>query len=660
MTESSTEHQQLQRAQAQLAQQEKQIQRLQATITQQQHDINRLQQWLEGLKRDITDIYASVTWLIGDTAAKIILKLLRRPVGITARDHIDRILFSYHAWKETQQQQADLQTLPWHDTVEYHAWLKQYPLAAPAFNNTDLNSPTFHFIITCQHNTNLSATLDSIKNQSVPYWHAHVLLEENTHYPTTNPQITLYPHTDKNVFFHACLNQIKSGFIAAVHYGDCLHEHACAYLIQHHQKHPMQQMIYTDEDKMTAQGHRFDPYFKPDWSPDLYYSQYYIQHLCCYAVPVVKRWQGNEAQELFYALSLHCIETIEPEMIGHISTVLYHRHEENENLQNPARETLLTQHFQRQACAVKIHCHQTQQFHLRYPLPDNPPLVSIIIPTRDRVELLKTTITGLLTKTDYPNIEIIIMDNGSIEKATLAYFSTLAQHDNIKIIAHAKAFNYSELNNIGASHATGEIFALLNNDLKMIHPDWLDEMVAHALRPEVGAVGAKLYYADDTIQHAGVTTGLGGVAGHSFKFTPRHLTGDHKKLYATHNVSVVTGACLVLRRMVFEELGGLNKKDLKVAFNDVDLCLRIRQQGYLIVWTPHAELYHLESVSRGVDNTPQKFLRLRHEINYIRQQWAEVLAHDPYYNPNLTISYEDHSLAYPPRLHYVQQNDSVN
>lgn len=649
MTEPSTEHQQLQRAQAHLAQQEEEIQRLQKIIDQQQHDINRLQQWLEGLKRDIADIYASVTWLIGDTTAKIILKLLRRPVGITARDHIDRILFSYHAWKEKQQKDTTLQTLPWHDTVEYHAWLKQYPLVAPTVSNID-TPPTFHFLITCQHNTNLSATLDSLKKQTIPHWHAHVLLEENKSYPTTHPQITLYPQSKQNVFFNACLQQITSGFIAALHYGDCLHEQSCAYLIQHLQQYPNHQLIYTDEDKITAQGYRFDPYFKPDWSPDLYYSQYYIQHLCCYAVPAVKNWAGNEAQELFYALSLHCIATLEPEMIGHISTVLYHRHEENENVQNPIRQALLNQHFQHQACAVKIHCDQTQQFHLRYPLPEKLPLVSIIIPTRDGVELLKTTVTGLLKETSYPHIEIIIMDNGSVEKETLHYFSSLAAYDNIKIISHAKPFNYSELNNIGATHATGEILALLNNDLKMIHSDWLEEMVAHALRPDVGAVGAKLYYADDTIQHAGVTTGLGGVAGHSFKFTPRHLTGDHKKLYATHNVSVVTGACLVLRRTVFEELGGLNEKDLKVAFNDVDLCLRIRQQGYLIVWTPHAELYHLESVSRGVDNTPQKFLRLRHEINYIREQWGNVLADDPYYNPNLTISYEDHSLAYPPRL----------
>jgi GT2 family glycosyltransferase len=289
------------------------------------------------------------------------------------------------------------------------------------------------------------------------------------------------------------------------------------------------------------------------------------------------------------------------------------------------------------------------QTRVIYPLPVEPPLVSLIIPTRDKLTLLHGTVEGLLNQTDYKPIEIIIIDNGSVEPATIAYLEEIQQNKSVSVIRHQGPFNYSQLNNHGVSYATGEIIGLLNNDLEVISSSWLTEMVSHALRPDIGAVGAKLYYANDTIQHAGVIVGLGGLAGHGFKFLAREAPGYHWKPFLIQNYSAVTAACLIMRRRVFQEVGGLNEKDLKVAFNDVDLCLRIREQGYRIVWTPYAELYHLESASRGSDNTLKKHLRLRHELNYMKAKWPLMISHDPYYNPNLTIEYEDFSLAWPPR-----------
>ncbi|MEZ5673230.1 MAG: glycosyltransferase [Thiotrichaceae bacterium] len=272
---------------------------------------------------------------------------------------------------------------------------------------------------------------------------------------------------------------------------------------------------------------------------------------------------------------------------------------------------------------------------------------------------MKIIVTGILQHTDYPQLELIIVDNGSVAMETLTYLQQLQQDSRIIVLRHDAEFNYSQLNNLAVTHAHGEVLALLNNDLEIIHRDWLKEMVSHALRPEIGAVGAKLYYSNNMIQHAGVIVGLGGLAGHNFKFLPKQFTGYYWKPFLTQNYSAVTGACLVLRKQVYDAVGGLNEKQLKVAFNDVDLCLKIGALGYRIIWTPYAELYHHESVSRGADLTVRKYLRLQSEIRYMQTQWATQLAADPFYNPNLTIQFEDFSLAYPPRVDNLGLNHNL-
>lgn len=239
-----------------------------------------------------------------------------------------------------------------------------------------------------------------------------------------------------------------------------------------------------------------------------------------------------------------------------------------------------------------------------------------------------------------------MVDNGSSEPETLAFLAELRSRDDVKLLTDWQPFNFSRLVNRGVAASSGEICVLLNNDVDVINSDWLNEMVSHALRPEVGAVGAKLYYANDTLQHGGVILGIGDVAGHSHRHFPRHHSGYFNRLNLTHNLSGVTAACLAIRREVYDEVGGFNEQELAVSFNDVDFCIRIRQAGYRIIWTPHAELYHYESISRGDPNgTPETSARNDAEIAYLQRQWGRVLSNDPFYNPNLSLKSESFALA---------------
>jgi GT2 family glycosyltransferase len=276
--------------------------------------------------------------------------------------------------------------------------------------------------------------------------------------------------------------------------------------------------------------------------------------------------------------------------------------------------------------------------------------VTLIIPTRNRFDLLRRCVESVYRKTTYPNFELIIVDNQSDETATLNYLATLERERGVKILRYDAPFNFSAINNLAVRHARGEIIGLINNDLEVITPDWLNEMVSHAIRSEVGVVGAMLYYPDNTIQHAGTILGWGGVAGHAYKKRPRGYPGQASRAMLCQNLSAVTAACLVVRRQVFDEVGGLDESSLAVGFNDVDLCLRIMEKGYRNLWTPYAEMYHHESASRGYENTPERKSRFEKECEYMKQRWGKLLLNDPAYNPNLALDKATFSLAIPPRV----------
>src|SRR5690606_24899046 len=284
-----------------------------------------------------------------------------------------------------------------------------------------------------------------------------------------------------------------------------------------------------------------------------------------------------------------------------------------------------------------------------WPLPATPPKVSLIIPTRDKVELLRMCVESIFSKTTYPDFEVVVVDNQSSDPDALAYLAELEELERVRVLRYDAPFNYSVINNWAVSQCDGEVIGLVNNDIEVISPGWLEEMVSQAIRPGIGAVGAMLYYPNDTIQHAGVVLGVHGVAAHLYCGMPRGYPGHGGRALVTQSLSAVTAACLVVRREVFEQVGGLDEQ-LQVAFNDIDFCLRVRQAGYRNLWTPFAELYHHESASRGKEDTDEKKERFLGEVRCMQKRWDSALLEDPAYNLNLSLSSLCCEPAIPPRF----------
>jgi GT2 family glycosyltransferase len=364
-----------------------------------------------------------------------------------------------------------------------------------------------------------------------------------------------------------------------------------------------------------------------------------------------KGFEGSQDYDLIW----RCLEQIRPEEIRHIPHILYHWRMAPESTATSVaakpyahRAAIRTvqEHFERMNIPAKVEPDYVHYLRAKYAPPEGDPLVSIIIPTRDRVEILRKCIETIRAKTDYPNFEFVILDNESQEACTLEYFSQLSQTAHAKVHRVEGTFNFSRLNNIGVKHARGSFIALLNNDLEVKDSGWLTEMISHAARPEVGAVGARLWYPDETMQHGGIILGPAGSATNI-----RDENGNFSRAHLVQNFSAVTGACMVLRKELYLQLGGLDETNLPVAFNDIDFCLRLVKAGYRIVWTPHAQLYHHESASRGLEDTPAKQNRYHAEIAIMKNRWAREIEADPYYNPNLSIEINKvFALAFPPRI----------
>ncbi|MBI5359386.1 MAG: glycosyltransferase [Planctomycetes bacterium] len=411
--------------------------------------------------------------------------------------------------------------------------------------------------------------------------------------------------------------------------------------------------IYSDEDKLSENGgKRFKLNFKPSWSPDLLRSNNYITHLTAIKKTLIDKIGGfrqgfDGAQD--YDLILRATE--KANKIHRIPAILYHwRTHEKSTADNPSAKTgayeagrrAVEEHLSRSGLRGRVENGAfAGAYKVTYDMPVQPK-ISIIIPNKDSLNLIQRCVNSILDRSIYKNYEILIVENHSEDRKTFEYYDKLTrEHENVRILKWDKPFNFSDVNNFAVSHTQGEIVLLLNNDVEVINPDWLERMAEHAVRKEVGAVGAKLYYPNNTIQHAGVIVGLGGVAGHSHKHHSRDSFGYFGRLVLTQNLSAVTAACVMMRKEVFLEAGGFDEK-FALSFGDVDLCLKIRKKGYRIVWTPYAELYHYESVTRGHEDTPQKQARFNTEIKTFRRKWMDFLEEgDPFYNPNLTIATED-------------------
>jgi GT2 family glycosyltransferase len=436
---------------------------------------------------------------------------------------------------------------------------------------------------------------------------------------------------------------------------DQLARHALLEVVLALERRPGAVLVYSDEDKLGPAADRKDPHFKPDFDPDRLLAQCYLGHFVVARTARVREvggfrqgYEGSQDHDLWLRLT----DTIQAGDVVHIPWVLYHWRESGESTAArtdakpyaaEAGLAAVRNALERRglSAAAEPHALVRNAYRVRWLLPDPPP-VSIIVPTRDAVHLLETCVLNLLKRTRYPEFELLIVDNDSKEPETRAFFERIvADEPRVRVVSYRGRFNFAAINNFAVDKAQGEVIALVNNDVEPIQREWLREMVAQACRLEIGCVGAKLLYPDGTIQHAGVILGVGGVAGHARKHLPDRGDGYFGRTHLTHSVSAVTGACLVVRKELYQAVGGMDADRLPVAFNDVDLCLKIQALGKRNLMVPDAILYHRESASRGSDQDPSKIERFRGEIETMKERWGPKLTADPYYNPQLTLVRED-------------------
>ncbi len=456
---------------------------------------------------------------------------------------------------------------------------------------------------------------------------------------------------------NAAIGIAQGDFIAFADHDDLLPEYALYECVKRINEEKDVDLIYSDEDKVSTDGKEyFEPHFKTDFNIDLLCSMNYFCHLVVMRRDLLEKIGTLDASydgAQDYDLVLRAVE--QAEKICHIPKVLYHwRSHKDSTAENPASKMYAFEagrravqaHYDRIGVKAVVSMGQYPGlYRTAYCIPDPAPKISIIIPNKDHVDDLSRAVESILEKSSYPNYEIVIVENNSVEEATFAYYKELEERcANVHVTYWDGVFNYSEINNFALNTATGEYLLFLNNDTEMIREDTLQELLGPCLREDVGVVGARLFYEDNTIQHAGVIIGYGGIAGHAFQGMPRSANGYFSRIICQSDLSAVTAACMMVKRSLFEELFGFDGV-LKVAFNDIDFCLRVRSAGKLVVYNPYAQLYHYESKSRGQEDTPDKIARFNSEANEFLRRWPDILKNgDPYYNPNLSLDSNDFRL----------------
>lgn len=661
-------------------------------LREQQHALAFAEKRIAALSHEITQIYASTSWRATRPLRAISYRLkqgkrvasrssqLLRMYGIVG---IARKVGSVikHEGLSGLKQRLALQGIT-DSRNDYTEWIRRYDTIDDSVRTrirdriSGMPQPPVISLVMPTYNANpqwLTETIESVQKQLYPHWELCIADDASTN-AAIRPLLERFMREDSRIKVvfreqnghisaasNSALKLATGEWIALLDHDDLLAEHALYCVADAILSNPEIRLIYSDEDKIDVLNNRHGHYFKPDWNPDLFYSHNVFSHLGVYHRPLLEKIggfrQGLEGSQ-DYDLALRCIEQISNTAIHHIPRVLYHWRVHAESTASGAAakpyamlagERALNEHFARTGVKGKVEF-IGNGYRACYDLPATLPLVSLIIPTRNGLQLIRQCIDSIIKKTTYSNYEIIVVDNGSDDQDTLAYFESLQRVSGIRILRDERPFNYSALNNAAVSQARGEIIGLINNDIEVITPDWLSEMVSHVLRAEVGAVGAKLLYPNNTIQHAGVIMGVGGIANHSHKHFEKSCPGYLSRAVLISSFSAVTAACLLVKKSIYEQVNGLNEQDLQVAFNDVDFCLRLREAGYRNIWTPYTVLYHHESATRGQEDNPEKKARFARESEYMQKRWGALLMNDPAYSPNLTRDYEDFSLAWPPRV----------
>ena len=558
------------------------------------------------------------------------------------------------------------------EEVPYGPWFEKHrPSESELEKQREKNwkeTPVFSIVVPAYRTPVLflEQMIESVRSQTYPCWELCIanaspedeqMAEVLQRYVQRDQRIHV-KNLDKNLGIAENTNEaffMASGtFVGLLDHDDLLAPQALYRMMERLEEKEID-VFYTDEDKVTTDlAEHFQPHFKPDFNLDLLRSNNYITHFFVVRKELVRKVGGfrreyDGAQD--YDFIFRCVE--QAGEICHIPEILYHwRTHKESTSDNPVSKMYAFEAGKRaiegnlERCGVQAVVSHTKDlgfYQVEYPVQGSP-LVSVLIPNKDQKESLKKCLDSVFEKTTYSNYEIIIIENNSTESETFAYYRELQKRSNVKVITWKEGFNYSAINNFGEKEASGDYLLFLNNDVEVINPRWMEEMLGNCQRPEVGITGAKLYYPDDTIQHAGTIIGIGGIAGHAFLNMPRSRTGYLHKASIQMNLSAVTAACMMMKRSVFEQLGGFEEK-LTVAFNDVDLCLRTVQAGYLVVYNPKVELYHYESKSRGSEDNEEKVRRFQREIEFMRSRWITILKEgDPNYNKNLTLSKWNYSL----------------
>ena len=566
------------------------------------------------------------------------------------------------------------------DTYEYllMAWAELRKEQAPKLANlvqSLQNGPKFSVVVPVYNPEPrlLGEMIESVCAQSYPNWEL-CLADDCSTDPKVHQVLHDYGALDSRIKIvfrennghisaasNSAIELVTGDFIVLVDHDDLIDPDALILIARELKDHPDTMIVYTDEDKISVSGDRYGPLFKCDWNRLMIYAFNYVCHLAVYRADLVRKiggfrlgYEGSQDHDLL----LRCSEHVADAQIRHIPKVLYSWRASPGSVAQDGNAKPYAWDAGQRAVADHLHrftgrvipvdkADQLFLYRPRWPVLGQP-FVSIIIPTRDRLDILRVTVESVLKITAYQNFEIIIVDNGSADEKTLHWLTNVQAVDHrIRVLRDDRPFNYAALNNAAVSVSRGEYILLLNNDIEVTAPDWLSEMLSLAQRDQAGCIGAKLYYPDGTIQHAGVIIGMYGEANHHHRNFSRSATGAYSRLTFSQNYSAVTGACLLVSRKIYDSVGGLNEKDLAISFNDIDLCLKVAEAGYQNAWTPFAELIHHESVSRGHDITAEKRSRHLKEKEYMIARWKIDTYNDPAYNPNLTRNADDFSFGPP-------------
>lgn len=519
----------------------------------------------------------------------------------------------------------------------------------------------------------LDSTIESVLAQVYPHWELCIVDDGSDdaglpprlrRWAQREPRIRLVIEP-RNAGISAASNRAlelaQGEWVCFLDHDDELAPLALYHLAAEIDRDPALEMIYTDEDKIDANGNRFQPHLKPAWNPELLEAQNYITHLVAYRRERVRALGGlrsvcDGSQD--HDLALRLSAGIEPRSIRHVPVILYHWRclpgstalsRTEKSYPHQAGLRALRDHVASEPGVQVYDGRLPLTYRVTRPLPEPIPKVTVIVPTRDGYQHLRRCVQSLMEKTKYANFELLIVDNQSQDTQTLEWLEQQRADPRIRVVAYDAPFNFSAINNFAVRQTDAPVLVLLNDDTEVIAPDWLTEMVSLVVRPDVGAVGAKLYYPDERIQHAGVALGIGGVAGHIHWRFPADSSGYMGRLHLRQAVGAVTAACLAVSRDKFLAVGGLDEEELKVAFNDVDLCLKLAQRGWRCIWTPYAELYHHESISRGAEDSPEKIARFGREIDCMRRRWEPQLDNDPYYHRCFSRTAQDYSLNPAPQ-----------